>query len=236
METEISRKMWSDLKAVQGTLPSDPSYPFYSPTLAHPVQYNSWYESVLFANLLSLQNGFTRCYYMNEGFTIPIDSTNYTTGPFFCNFAANGYRLASEGEWEYFTRAGTTTPFSCNETNYLSNTCNFCAAGTHPTLETYCVYCANDLGTTETVGSKLPNPWNLKDVHGNVWEWCWDWVYSYPTGTNTDYTGPTEGILHVDRGGCWDLRAFWCRSAFRDSNYPSYRTYYLGFRLVRTIN
>ena len=65
--------------------------------------------------------------------------------------------------------AGTTTPFSCNETNYNGSNCNSCTSGTHPTLEQYCVYCANDPGTTVVAGSKLSNPWGLKDVHGNVW-------------------------------------------------------------------
>jgi len=38
METEVTRQMWSDLWAVQATLPIDPSSTTYSPTLSHPVQ------------------------------------------------------------------------------------------------------------------------------------------------------------------------------------------------------
>ena len=80
METEITRQMWADLLGEQPSLPADPSHTTYSPTLAHPVQQNTWYESVLFANLLSLENGYTRCYYTDAGFTTPIDASNYTSG------------------------------------------------------------------------------------------------------------------------------------------------------------
>ncbi|MGB3977223.1 MAG: SUMF1/EgtB/PvdO family nonheme iron enzyme [bacterium] len=236
METEVCRQMWADLKAVQGSLPNDPSNTFYSPTMDHPVQYSTWYESVLFANLSSLQNGFTRCYYTDAGYTIPVTASNYTTGPFYCNFNANGYRLPTEGEWEYFTRAGTSGPFSCDETAYTLGNCNSCEQGTHQTLEKYCVYCANDPGGTEVVGSKLSNPWNLKDVHGNMWEWCWDWYANYPTETVSDYDGPGSGSDRVLRGGSWDDDARCCRSAFRYMDSPSYASSFLGFRLVRTVS
>ncbi|MBN1296673.1 formylglycine-generating enzyme family protein [bacterium] len=234
METEITRQMWSDLRAVQPSLPVDPSNVAYSPTLSHPVQQNTWYEAVLFANLLSLQNGYTRCYFTNSGLGTPIDATNYTGGSFYCNFAANGYRLASEGEWEYFTRAGTTTPFSCNETNFTASNCGSCTLGTHLTLEQYCVYCANDPGTTVAAGSKPANPWGLKDVHGNVWEWCWDWYDPmYPSLSATDYTGAAWGTHRVMRGGSFDGSAIYCRSARRHTVTPDHRNNTLGFRLVR---
>jgi len=235
METEISRQMWADLLAAQPSLPPDPSNTQYSPTMSHPVQQNTWYESVFFANLLSLENGYTRCYYTDSAFTNPITSSNYTTGPFYCDFDADGYRLPTEGEWEYFTRAGTTTAFSCDETNYTSENCYLCTAGTHSTLEQYCVYCANDPGTAAPVGGKLANPWNLKDVHGNLWEWCWDWYNpTYPSGSETDYTGPESGSNRVNRGGGWSHIAPYCRSAFRDENNPVSRYNSLGFRLLRT--
>lgn len=234
METEVTRQMWADLSAVQGTLPADPSDTSCSPSMIHPVQSLTWFESVLFANLLSMQNGYTRCYYTDAGFTTPVDASNYVTGPFFCYFGADGYRLATEGEWEYWGRAGTTTPFSCDEPNYTSGTCESCTSGTHPVLEQYCVYCANDPGMTSISGSKLANPWSLKDVHGNVWEWCWDWYGMYPTEAVTDYTGLTSGTERVIRGGAWGSIAEACRSAKRLSVLPYNRSNPLGFRLVRS--
>lgn len=235
METEVTRQMWADLLAVQSTLPTDPTNTSYGAGLNNPTQNLNWFEAVLYANLLSVQNGLERCYYTDAGFTTPIDATNYTSGPFYCDFDASGYRLPTEGEWEFSARAGTSGPFSCVENNYTSGNCTTCIAGTHPTLELYAFYCANDTVKTEPVGSKLSNPWNLRDMHGNVIEWCWDWIAAYP-GNTTDYTGPATGSNRVRRGGYFNAVAQDCRSGSRGSNTPGSRLYAIGFRLVRTIN
>ena len=236
METEITRQMWWDLQGVQPDLPDDPTDEIYGSSANNPVQNNTWFESILYANLLSLSNGYDRCYYADPGFTVPIDASNFSDGACYCNFAANGYRLPTEGEWEHFSRAGSTGPFSCEETQYTAITCGspFCVSGEFPTLEDYCVFCANasDDGS-DPVGGKLANPWNLKDVHGNVWEWCWDYYDDYPSGQVTDYSGPAEGFFKVFRGGGWYTSAQSCRSAYRSFYDPASRYYVLGFRLIR---
>ncbi|MBN2255912.1 MAG: SUMF1/EgtB/PvdO family nonheme iron enzyme [Deltaproteobacteria bacterium] len=238
METEVTRQMWADLLAVQPTLPVDPTNTSYGSGMTNPAQKMSWNATVLFANLLSLQNGLTRCYYKVASFKFPVTSSNYMSGDFYCDFSANGYRLLSEGEWEYAARAGTTSPFSCNEPNYTSSTCGspFCVAGEFPVLEQYAVYCANDTGKSEPVGSKLSNPWNLSDMHGNVWEWFWDWYSSTYPGDTTDYSGPVSGSDRVYRGGGWSGLAKDCRSATRGYDIPGHRSCTQGFRLARTVN
>jgi hypothetical protein len=91
METEVSRQMWADLKAAQATLPADPTNPACGAGMSHPVQNLTWYEAVLFANLLTAQRGLTPCYYADAVFTLPIDASNHTSGPFYCYL---GFRLA----------------------------------------------------------------------------------------------------------------------------------------------
>jgi formylglycine-generating enzyme required for sulfatase activity len=242
METEVSRQMWADLKAVQSSLLSDPTNTSYGNGMNNPVQNISWYEAVLFANLLSLERGLTQCYYKDESFTTPLDAGNYTSGSFYCNFDATGYRLPSEGEWEFFTRGGTTGAFSIDEPNYTTGNCSsiITTPGTWPNLESVAWFIANKYdstgnSTSKPVGSKEANPWGLKDVHGNVWEWCWDWYSSdYPSGSASNYTGSTSGSDRVVRGGYWSGKARVCRSAHRNMYIPSYRSSTLGFRLVRT--
>ncbi len=235
METEVNQAMWVALKVVQGSLPANPSY--FTLNNSNPLEQVSWRTAVLFANLLSVQRGLTLAYYADAGFTTPITVSNYTAGPAYCSFGADGYRLPTEGEWEYFSRAGTGGPFWINEPGYSSSTLSSCTAGTLAALESVAWFCANASDTTHPVGSKAANPWGLKDVHGNVWEWCWDWYSgSYPAGNQTDYRGPLSGSLRVIRGGGWDVPPEYLRVANRASSNPMNGYYTIGFRLLRSVN
>jgi len=242
MATEVTRRMWADLLAVQPTLPVDPTNTSWGAGVNNPVQNNTWYEAVLFANLLSVERGLVRCYYTDAGFTTPIDAANYTTGPFYCNWDANGYRLPSEGEWEYCCRAGTATPFWIAEPDFTSGDCSSypTTPGTWPQLESAAWLCANTYDpagdfTSKPVGLKTPNPWGLYDTHGNVWERCWDWYGGYPSGSATDHLGASPDLFRVIRGGYWSDTAGYCRSACRGNTSPDSRNIGIGFRLVRTI-
>ncbi|MCD4655067.1 SUMF1/EgtB/PvdO family nonheme iron enzyme, partial [bacterium] len=170
METEVTRQMWSDLQSVRPDLPDDPTVVQYGVGANNPVQNITWKESILFSNLLSVVNGYNRCYYTDSEYTIPIDVTNYEVDPVYCNFDADGYRLPTEGEWEYFCRAGTTGAFFCPESNYLPYICYSCdpldwlEPNSNCELWKHVLFCANSADKSEPVGSKLSNPWNLKDI------------------------------------------------------------------------
>ncbi|MEZ4472099.1 MAG: SUMF1/EgtB/PvdO family nonheme iron enzyme [bacterium] len=86
---------------------------------------------------------------------------------------------------------------------------------------------------THPVGQKAANPWGLRDVLGNVYEWCWDWYAPYPPGVHPDPSGPPTGDHRVVRGGSWDTDARRVRSADRVLNDPVWRFAVIGFRLVR---
>jgi len=234
---EVTQKVWNDLRAVQPSLPANPSS--FKTSSSLPVESVTWYEAVLFANLLSDQNGLERVYCANAQYSLPIDASDYTTATVYQKREARGYRLPTEGEWEYFARAGTPGPFSVSEPNYNSGTCETCTAGTVPQLEQVAWYCANAGSVTHPVGQKAANPWGLKDVHGNVREWVWDWYEAaYPGDSQTDYPGPSSGSRRVIREGSWfsPSGARGVRSAARNAYSPDRRLDGSGFRLLRSLN
>ena len=129
------------------------------------------------------------------------------------------YRLPTEAEWEYACRAGTTTRFSFGEDDAQ--------------LGEYAWYTSNAERSTHPVGQKSPNPWDLYDMHGNVWEWCHDWYHAFSSSSVTDSGGPSSGSDRVDRGGGWYSELKDCRSGHRGRNAPGRSSNSLGFRLVR---
>ena len=133
------------------------------------------------------------------------------------------YRLPTEAEWEYACRAGTMKQWSFGDSESR--------------LKEYAWYDVNawDVGEqyAHRVGTKLPNPWGLYDMHGNVWEWCQDWYGSYLSEAQTDPQGPESGESRIFRGGSFSYYAPYTRSAFRNKSTPSYRTYNVGFRVLR---
>jgi len=130
------------------------------------------------------------------------------------------YRLPTEAEWEYACRAGSTASFSFGDD--LIN------------LGKYAWYWNNANRRSHPVGKKEPNPWNIHDIYGNVWEWCEDWYGKYPAGPVVDPAGPSSGTAKVFRGGSAYSQAWFCRSAYRGGYQPDGSFTSLGFRLVST--
>ena len=133
------------------------------------------------------------------------------------------YRLPTEAEWEYSCRAGTTTRWSFGEDESRVGECVWYDANAWDVGETY----------AHAVGTKLPNPWGLYDMHGNVREWVQDYWGSYTSEAQVDPTGPTTGSNRVYRGGSLRLDAGFVRSAIRYFISPGNRSYNIGARLLR---
>ena len=148
----------------------------------------------------------------------------------FCDVlnAAEGaevYRLSTQAEGEYACRAGTTTRWSFGDDESQ--------------LSQYAWYSDNacDIGEcyAHEVGTKLPNPWGLYDMHGNVWEWCQDWYDPYTSDAKTDPAGPSTGSNRVGRSGHFLFdEAGDVRSAAFAYTAPDYSSRITGSRLLRT--
>jgi len=161
----------------------------------------------------------------------PVENVSWDDAVEFCRklserpeekLAGYVYRLPTEAEWEYACRAGTTTRYSCGDSNSK--------------LGDYASYDETSGNTTHPVGGKKPNPFGLYDMHGNVFEWCQDWHGDYPSGSMTDPTGPASGKYRVLRGGSFGNPSSDVRSATRLSDLPDSRFNDFGFRPARTYN
>lgn len=148
------------------------------------------------------------------------------------------FRLPSESEWEYACRAGTTTRFHWgDDLNYEQN-------------HLYSWY--DDLTTkignryAPVVGQKLPNPWGLFDMSGNVLEWIEDDYHQrYSTTGPTVSPRPDDGRPWVDsprasqrmlRGSNYATVNRYTRSATRGgSNNPGFHGGVYGLRVVRVV-
>ena len=146
------------------------------------------------------------------------------------------YRLPTEAEWEYASRAGSTMAYSWGDRIDCSRA--MYANYEHGTNE--CTGAARARGLPVNgpapVMSYAPNAWGLYDMHGNVWEWCQDWFGPYGTAPQTDPQGPASGDKRVRRGGSWFSPKYFLRSANRAYGHPASRLNTTGFRVVRLVD
>jgi formylglycine-generating enzyme required for sulfatase activity len=148
---------------------------------------------------------------------------------------ARPFRLPTEAEREYATRAGTTTPFWWGRTISPKD-------ASYDTREVYAGGQARApyAGSTVSVRAFAANPWGLYGVHGGVWEWTAD-CYS------ATHAGKPEALLQsgsiprsdvgcdrrVLRGGAFNRHPRTLRAAYRTGLDPNFRGHSIGFRIAR---
>jgi RNA polymerase sigma factor (sigma-70 family) len=178
----------------------------------------------------------------------PVEHVNWHDCEEFCRrlSLATGriVRLPSESEWEHACRAGTSTVWHFgDDPNELDKYAwhNITTQGDGPIalrLAPAAYPIRNSGGRSRPVGQKLPNPWGLYDMHGNVWEWCQDVGHhsdrydNYPRdGSPASFAGAADA--RITRGGGWgSIHLNETFSAFRFSHPPEHTSGGLGFRIV----
>lgn len=161
-----------------------------------PVENVSWIEAIQFCNKLSLLKGKSTCY------AVDLESKTIKSLP-----NTNGYRLASEAEWQYACQAGT------KEIRFGQ-------------LEEIAWFKDNSKNKTQEVGQLKPNSWGLYDMLGNVWEWCSD-----------IYDESVYGSYRILRGGGWSDTERSVMATTRRRSHPfSFKIEDLGFRIAKNLD
>ncbi|HDP99082.1 MAG TPA: hypothetical protein ENN22_07865 [bacterium] len=185
---------------------------------SYPVVGVSWYDAIAYCNWLSQLKGLEPCYDLQ---TWSYDATK------------NGYHLPSEAQWEKAVRGnlvekiypwGDTAPTNqCNFTGYNGSLrylmANFDGQGNGPL----------------PADSLIANGYGLKNIVGNVWEWCNDWYNDeyYSISPLINPLGPETGSERVYRGGAWNTNESNVTCAFRSRKDPNRKRYDIGFRVAR---
>ncbi len=194
--------------------------PAFAQTGRHPVVCVSWQDVRDYANWLSRKTGQL-------------------------------YRLPSEAEWEYAARGGTTTAFfwgtnadrECRRMNggdralaraVLNWSASIERALQNGDQRARLVDCDDGSAFTAPVGSYEANPFGLRDIIGNAWEWVEDCA-TQAIPKEPHPPAPSTCEYRRTRGGSWDDFPEDLRSATRSRLPPDQRRNDLGFRVARSL-
>jgi formylglycine-generating enzyme required for sulfatase activity len=208
-ETQVTQELWN---AVMGWNSSK-----FKGSMKLPIEMISWYDCLVFCNKISELEGFNVSYVLSN---IQMDGQHITYAQVEWKKDVNGYRLATEAEWEYSAKAGTELIYSGSNN-----------------IDEAAWYNGNLGIKTHEVKSKKPNAWGLYDMSGNVWEWCHDAfdenIYKNRATNENPVNWNNAHCARVLRGGSYWNDAINCRMVYRGGNDADRQRDSWGLRLFR---
>ena len=159
--------------------------------------------------------------------TMPAITMSWKAANTYCQWLSKvtgkKYRLPTEAEWEYACRGNTTTPyfFEGDPGKFTSKGFFRKIFGPDTTnIASHVVYTVNSSSRTKDPKFVRENPFGLKNMLGNVAEFCSDYyspnAYKTSAADLVNPKGPASGQEHVIRGGSFKSDAKDVRSAARD--------------------
>ena len=211
------------------------------------VQRGCWYHS---ADGSWLENGSAT--WLAPGFDqaedYPVTCINHRDASVYAAWLSqqtgHHYRLPSEAEFEYFSRAGQAENYPAGQPD-LSALCLAANGADVSSKLSYGVDCNDGYTHTSPVGSFAANAFGLHDTSGNLWEFTRDcWNPGFSGRWRTLFTRPpVDGSpwmrgdcrVKVLRGGSYLSSAENLRLSRREHGSGALRVNRSGFRVVREL-